>query len=530
MIIETIEDLLELQENHEVEFKSAQGRNGNGELPDDFFETYCAMANSYGGSVFLGIKEHKDKSLEILGIKHTDKVKKKLFDSLNNKQKISLNILSDADIVEINLEEKLIIQIIIPRASRQERPIYEGTNPLVGTYIRNFEGDYRCDEAKVKRMISEQLDESRDVRLLEGYTLDDIDLESLSNYRNIFGVLKPDHPWNTIDDLEFLRSIGGYKKDRKNSLEGLTLAGLLMFGKLPSIQDELSNYMLDYQELPEDISEHRWIDRVTIDGTWSGNIFDFYKKVIRKLHSDLKVPFVLEGDNRQDETAIHKALREAFINMLVHAEYGGRATLKVLKTPNGFSFKNPGLMRIPIEDAFHGGESDCRNRTLHQMFLLISLGERAGSGLPKILSAWKSQGWIEPSIREKLIPEQTILELSTLTFLPSELSDTTPKVRSLTPKVVHDLGQLLDKESEILFNLAKPVSEHKRVSMEVTKKTILNLCEQYYLSLPLLAKLLNRSEVALRQGFINPMVMNDHTLERAFPQTPNHPKQAYKKV
>jgi len=73
IIIETMEDLLELQENHEVAFKSAQGRDGNGELPDDFFETYCAMANSYGGSVFLGIKEHKDKTFEILGIKDINK-------------------------------------------------------------------------------------------------------------------------------------------------------------------------------------------------------------------------------------------------------------------------------------------------------------------------------------------------------------------------------------------------------------------------------------------------------------------------
>jgi predicted HTH transcriptional regulator len=40
----------------------------------------------------------------------------------------------------------------------------------------------------------------------------------------------------------------------------------------------------------------------------------------------------------------------------------------------------------------HGGTSDCRNRTLHQMFLMINLGERAGSGLPKIRSGWEQQG------------------------------------------------------------------------------------------------------------------------------------------
>ena len=37
-------------------------------------------------------------------------------------------------------------------------------------------------------------------------------------------------------------------------------------------------------------------------------------------------------------------------------------------------------------------ESDCRNRTLHQMFLMINLGERAGSGLPKIRQGWEIEG------------------------------------------------------------------------------------------------------------------------------------------
>ena len=53
----TIEEILELKENFEVELKKATGKDGKGELPIDFWKTYSAMANSYGGTVFLGIKE-----------------------------------------------------------------------------------------------------------------------------------------------------------------------------------------------------------------------------------------------------------------------------------------------------------------------------------------------------------------------------------------------------------------------------------------------------------------------------------------
>lgn len=44
---------------------------------------------------------------------------------------------------------------------------------------------------------------------------------------------------------------------------------------------------------------------------------------------------------------------------------------------------------MPVAQALKGGVSDCRNRTLQQMFLMIGLGERAGSGMSRILHGWK---------------------------------------------------------------------------------------------------------------------------------------------
>lgn len=152
-------------------------------------------------------------------------------------------------------------------------------------------------------------------------------------------------------------------------------------------------YFVDYQEQPDEPDTSvRWLDRVVPDGTWSGNLFDFYRKVIRKLTADLKVPFHMQGDTRIDETPIHQALREALVNTLVHADYSDRASVRVIKRPSGFEFRNPGALRVPVAQALKGGESDCRNRTLQQMFLMINLGERAGSGLPRILTSWQSEG------------------------------------------------------------------------------------------------------------------------------------------
>ncbi|WP_206667189.1 winged helix-turn-helix transcriptional regulator [Candidatus Methylobacter oryzae] len=57
------------------------------------------------------------------------------------------------------------------------------------------------------------------------------------------------------------------------------------------------------------------------------------------------------------------------------------------------------------------GESDCRNRTLHQMFLMLGLGERAGSGLPKVRAAWENAGF-KVDITDTFEPyDQTLLRI-----------------------------------------------------------------------------------------------------------------------
>lgn len=48
--------------------------------------------------------------------------------------------------------------------------------------------------------------------------------------------------------------------------------------------------------------------------------FNFFMRVIAKLTQDLKRPFKLEGMERIDDTPIHKAVREALTNMIIHAD------------------------------------------------------------------------------------------------------------------------------------------------------------------------------------------------------------------
>ncbi|HFZ8994701.1 TPA: helix-turn-helix domain-containing protein [Citrobacter freundii] len=416
-------DLQTLSESVELEFKLAKGADGKGKLPEDFWRTYSAMANTRGGYVVLGVREKKGNFI-VEGISDITTVTKQLFDIANNKKKVNVNLLSEQSVQVINLDNKAILVIEIPVARREQKPVYLNNQPMMETYIRRHEGDCHCSEEQIKRMLAEQVEDSRDDRILVGFDFSDIDQDSLRAWRNLFAVAKPQHPWLELDLIDLFRNIGGWRKNRQSGEEGITLAGILMFGTWNAIQDAVPNYFVDYRERDDAQPDSRWIDRIYPDGSWSGNVFDFYRRTYRKLITDLKVPFELQNGIRLDETKVHEAIREALVNTLVHADYTGRSSILVVRRPDLFGFRNPGLMRIPPEIAVKGGESDCRNRRMHQMFLMIGAGERAGSGLPKIMSGWKWANWRIPKLYEKTEPsEQTLLELSTICLVSQEVTE-----------------------------------------------------------------------------------------------------------
>lgn len=132
----------------------------------------------------------------------------------------------------------------MPRADFEKRPVYVGANPFKGSYKRNHEGDYHCTEAEVRAMFRDQTSEGADSAVVENYTMDDVDIE----------------------------------------------------------------------------------------------------------------------------------------------------TLRVLKTADGFEITNPGVLKIPKEEIFLGGNSKARNPKMQNMLRMVGFGDNVGSGFPTILNAGKSRG------------------------------------------------------------------------------------------------------------------------------------------
>jgi len=398
--------MLRIDSRETVHFEAKLARGG---LPRSLWETYSAFANTDGGTIALGVKELPDKTLDIAGVEDPDRLIRDFWNTINNRNKVNLNIMSDRNVSIEEVGSKKVVLIHVPRAERFARPIYLNKDLAGGVFRRNGEGDYHCSAEEVRAMLRDAEGKSQDLNIVDWAKPDVLDVESLRRYRNRMQSCRPGHVWLGLDNETFLLRIGamGYDKD---GVMRPTRAGLLMFGNEYNIVREFPLYFLDYREKFE--VGTRWTDRVySSSGEWSGNVHDFYFNIYNRIAQTLKTPFLMVGGDRIDDTPVHKAIREALANCLVNADYYLPRGVVVIRDSESLTIENPGGFRVPIATAMSGGVSDPRNATLLKMFNLIDVGERTGSGIPLIRVTWQQMKWPDFSATEDCNPERTKVRL-----------------------------------------------------------------------------------------------------------------------
>ena len=473
-LLQILDNLHDGIENEELEFKG-----GKGGFPGSFWETYSAFANSNGGVIVIGLKEKKGKlQSDNLTVSDIDQLQKDLWSGLANKNKININLLNNADVRTLKFDGFYLLIIKVPRASRDQRPIHIGLDPYNGTYRRGYEGDFKCTRSEVQRMFADaDLTRTTDKRILKGFTIDDIDKESLRQYRQLFNIAKPDHVWSTLDDFSFLKQLGAYRKDRGSGEEGFTVAGILMFGKSDAITDDecLPNFFPDYRNETTFSDTERWLDRIYPDGTWEANLFQFYLRTLPRLQSFLPKPFSIKDNQRIDQSPAHVAIREVFVNLCVHSDYKAEGSLRVIFKNGTYFFSNPGTMLVSQEQFFDGGESICRNPTLQKMFMMLGPAEKAGSGGAKIMEGWRRNNWKAPFIFERTRPDKVEFWLSMQSLIQPEV------LKELSKRLSLD-AQNLSSQVQTVLALALTeghvANERLRFVLRLHKSDITSLLQQ----------------------------------------------------
>lgn len=417
-------------------------------LPLALWETYSAMANTYGGVIILGVKELDDRSWKTTGLKYTDKDKllDEFWNQAHNPQKVSVNLLTEQDVECYQINNDLVIVIHVPMAKREQKPVYINNDMFKGTYKRTHTGDYHCSSSQVKSMLRDQIEETMDMNVIENMTIDDLNIETVHQYRNRHKLYRPNHIWNNLSDEEYLQMIGAVDKDRDGHLYP-TGAGLLMFGNEYRILRQYPEYFLDYREMLDPTI--RWTDRLqSSSGEWTGNVFDFYFKVYNKIALNIKVPFRIENGIRVGDTPVHRAIREVLANCLVNTDFYIPRGVVIKLENDTLTIENPGSIRVGKYQMKLGGQSDPRNKALMKMFNLIGVGERAGSGVPELFSVWENEGWIEPTIEEFFDPDRTILTLHFVKKVPEKSAE--KKCQKKVPE--KSIGKKISKKTQMNYD------------------------------------------------------------------------------
>ena len=572
-------------ENLTLEVKRATGKDGKGEIPSDFYPTYSAFANTLGGIVVLGLEEKKSGDnfiYKIAGIREPDKLIDKLSSDLNNNTKVSRNCVAPDGIQKISAGDAWIIVIRIEKADRTEKPVYLNGNPINNTYIRRASGDCPASEEDVRYMIRDAAARPDDEEILSAYTSKDLNPKSVLSYRNLFRSSNPSHRWNTLSDEDFLEKIKAINTSREKDISGVTRAGLLMFGYAEDITNIYPFYYVDYIEKYSADSKTRYDNRISSnDGTWSGNLCDYFIKVLEHLSEDLPTPFRLHGAQRIDENPKTEVLREALTNTIIHADYTDRAPVKIEKYPDKYVFTNPGHMRRPLRLAIEGGISDCRNRLLQNMFGHIGFGDQEGFGISSIIyEIWEAETNTKPEYLEKTEPRRTVLILRGLsdshqtrnlntdnkehqTALTGNLNTDnkehqTTLTRNLnTDNMEHQTaltGNLNTEEhqteytekrsgdkmtaghrDELISTFSKPLQNKiftigKRASPETMFLIIREICAERDSTLEEISLILNRkNKKDIYNRYLSPL-LSEGKIIKIFPENPHHPNQKYRAV
>lgn len=341
-----LDNIEKYRENNRIEAKKALGG-----LPKSIWETYSAFANTLGGVILLGVEEYKDKSFHPITLPSPHLLIDEFIGLLNNKNKVSANILSSRHIQIIKSENTCFIAIFVPRASRFDRPVYIDNDPILGTYKRNGEGDYRATKDEILSMMKDSQKFSFDNKILE-------------------------HIYFKKDSLDFFKTV--YNFDTSN-----TVAELLILGEYNDIKTKFPEFELSIFDKKPTI--------------FKGNLLDFY----------LKLSDIFKTIAQNEET--YFCLQEALLNAIINTDYEKNGKIEVRITASHISFTNSGIFNANLDDAKKGWVCEPRNPIIKKLFDCICTHNFIVGGIPYIHMIWQKNGWSAPRFEEKA--DSTTLKL-----------------------------------------------------------------------------------------------------------------------
>ena len=333
------------------------------EYVEDIKKTLVAFANTDGGNLYIGI----DDDGNAVEVNNIDGVMLQVSNVIRDAIKPDLAMF--CDITAETVQDKKVVKITVNRGTA--RPYYlsaKGIRPE-GVYVRQGASSVPASESAILSMIRETAgDNYEEARsLIQELTFNEANFV-FENKQIPFGEAQK-------------RSLGLIGEDGTYTNLALLLSDQCTHTvKIAVFEGEQKTVFKDRREFC---------------GSLLKQLNDAYQFIDQFNHTHAHTEGLYRVDKRAYPT---EAIREALLNAIVHREYSFSASTLISIFDNRIEFVSiGGLARGISQSDILLGISIARNKKLADVFYRLHLIEAYGTGMPKIIEAYREYG-LEPHI------------------------------------------------------------------------------------------------------------------------------------
>ena len=333
------------------------------EYVEDIKKTLVAFANTDGGNLYIGI----DDDGNAVEVNNIDGVMLQVANVIRDAIKPDLAMFCDITVETV--QDKKVVKITVNRGTA--RPYYlsaKGIRPE-GVYVRQGASSVPASESAILSMIRETAGDSYEEArsLIQELTFNEADFV-FENKQIPFGEAHK-------------RSLGLIGEDGTYTNLALLLSEQCTHTvKIAVFEGEQKTVFKDRREFC---------------GSLLKQLNDAYQFIDQFNHTHAHTEGLYRVDKRAYPT---EAIREALLNAIVHREYSFSASTLISIFDNRIEFVSiGGLARGISQSDILLGISIARNKKLADVFYRLHLIEAYGTGMPKIIEAYREYG-LEPHI------------------------------------------------------------------------------------------------------------------------------------
>lgn len=387
---------------------------------EDVKKEIIAFANCDGGKLYIGVQDDG----QIIGVEDADAAALQISNMVRDAIKPDLTMFLHYETIKENGKE--VVCVNVQRGT--ERPYYiakKGMRPE-GVYVRQGYSSVPATDTAIRRMIKEtDGDHFENMRSLNQELTFEAVKREFSSRQMEFGVQQ-------MRTLKLMDKEGIY-----SNLALLLSDQCVHTIKVAVFQGTDQNIFRDRREFTGSILQQM------------NEVYD-YIDIHNQTHATIERLLRVEV---RDYPEI--AVREALLNLIVHREYSFRSSGLISIFDDRLEFVSVGglLPGVELEDVMVG-ISVCRNEELANVFYRLHLIEAYGTGLTKIMNAYKNAD------------KKPVIETTRNTF----------KIILPNVNTVHENKEKDEIEEERILNgTEKRVLEYAKRYQAITKKDVANL-------------------------------------------------------